>query len=64
VNRKRLLLTDDELELLASWGELAKSVSAAPSIIAAGVVLHDWDEEDEELADYLRAKARGWRQAS
>lgn len=46
MSTKRLLLTNEELQLLTS------------------VVLHDWEADDDELAEKLRAKARGWRRAS
>lgn len=55
VTKRLLLLTDDELTLLVSWGEVAKSASESP-VIPREFVAHDWEDEDDELAKKLNER--------
>lgn len=55
--KRVLLLTDEEIELALSWGETAKSLDDFPCGEQRNLVLHDWQDEDDEL----RRKLEGAR---
>lgn len=52
MSRRVLILDDADLTLLISWGSVAKGVSEAQ---VDAPVLHDWEDDDEALAEKVRA---------
>lgn len=58
MSRRVLILEDDDLLLVLAWAEVAKSASETVEL-PDDVIAHDWQDDDEALAEKVRGAQLG-----